>query len=537
MSRRRLIVSAAAVAAGVSLMPVPVLAAEPPAPGLRGGITAPQADTVANPTREPIFTSPADRTTPGRPDAADQKITKAEETPSIHLDGWPTSAHDVVLRADIESGGVPLDVTFAWGDGGQDTLAFDGSGYVDKVHKYAEVGEYAVTVTATDPASGARYVNKVVMTTAGSDFTPHSPLRLLDTREGLGEERSKVHPDDAATVRVRGRGSIPDSVTHVVVNLTATNAVGAGHISAPGSVHPSYSSVINYAQGETVANLAVVPVNRHGDITLINEGWGSVDLIADVTGYFSTSPSSGYVSLSPARIVDTRQGLGAAKRQLAGQGSLRMQIGGANGVPRGATAVSLNITVTNPREAGHLTVHPSDQQTPTTSNLNFTAGQTVANSVIVPVGRDGEIVVRNGSWKPTDVVIDINGYYTPDSGATFVSQYPGRQFDTRQSGRPVAARDVHHVPYEVDLRHIEAYVLNTTVTNTSGPGFLSVTTSNGPVAPTPQERPTSSALNWTADRTVANLTQVRPGKGITYWNQGWESIDLIVDYYGSYQTN
>ncbi|KJY25937.1 hypothetical protein VR46_40785, partial [Streptomyces sp. NRRL S-444] len=56
------------------------------------------------------------------------------------------------------------------------------------------------------------------------------------------------------------------------------------------------------------------------------------------------------------------------------------------------------VTVTNPREAGHLTVFPAGQAAPSTSSLNYTAGQTIANSVIVPVGADGKINIRNGAW-------------------------------------------------------------------------------------------------------------------------------------------
>ncbi|MER6777416.1 MULTISPECIES: hypothetical protein [unclassified Streptomyces] len=84
-------------------------------------------------------------------------------------------------------------------------------------------------------------------------------------------------------------------------------------------------------------------------------------------------------------------------------------------MPKGVTAVALNMTVTNPQEAGHLTAYPSGQAAPSTSSVNFAAGQTVANAVIVPVGPDGKITVRNGGWKPADVVIDVLGYYSRDS--------------------------------------------------------------------------------------------------------------------------
>ena len=45
------------------------------------------------------------------------------------------------------------------------------------------------------------------------------------------------------------------------------------------------------------------------------------------------------------------------------------------------------------------------------SNLNFTAGQTVPNLVIVPVGADGKIRLYNGSPGTVQLIADIAGYY------------------------------------------------------------------------------------------------------------------------------
>ncbi|WP_328741012.1 hypothetical protein OHA91_38535 [Streptomyces erythrochromogenes] len=87
----------------------------------------------------------------------------------------------------------------------------------------------------------------------------------------------------------------------------------------------------------------------------------SVDLIADVTGYFDRSAAGRYTSLNPVRFVDTRVGLGAARGQVAGQGTFAVQITGRSGIPSGATALALNVTVTNPKQAGHLTVFPRGQ--------------------------------------------------------------------------------------------------------------------------------------------------------------------------------
>ncbi|MFE9465436.1 PKD domain-containing protein [Streptomyces virginiae] len=518
---------------------------------------APDPHTAAAPDVDPVkakasgaevFSSSEDRTlrTPA-PGARNQTAAAADnDALSVRLHSWGTTAHGMFLHSTFTGLDGPLNVTISWGDGTTDTVTATTERPLESQHAYAEVGEYTITVTATDPVSNTQATNKVAVRTKGSDFTPHAPLRLLDTRNGTGVAKGKVPANGYTSVKVTGQGTIPDNVTAVVLNLTVTNTTDSGHIIAwdgSGRPRPETSSV-NYGPGQTVPNLVIMPVGSDGRVNLDNIGWGSVDLIADVTGYFTSTPSSGYKALSPARFVDTREGKGAPKGQVAGQSSVVVQIAGVGGVPKGATAVSLNLTVTNPHEAGHLTVHPSGQPTPTASNLNFTTGQTVANSVIVPIGPDGRITVRNGSWKPTDVVIDVNGYYTPDSNAAFVPPpaIPTRHLDTRKTGSPLAARN--YLP-RLHSPGVEAYVLNTTVTNTSGNGFLSVAPDpNSPEqyengTATPPARPVSSNLNWTAGTTVANLVQAPPAPGgmVAFWNQGWENIDLIVDYFGHYGTD
>lgn len=160
--------------------------------------------------------------------------------------------------------------------------------------------------------------------------------------------------------------------------------------------------------------------------------------------------------------------------------------------------------------------------------MNFAAGQTVANSVIVPIGPDGKITVRNGSWDRADVVADVVGYYSTDSRSALVSiGGPYRIMDTRKDswgGRkagPIPARTFLPVRLDGDTTNsdIDGWVLNTTVTNTTGTGFLSVAADPNTwpdylkgTAVTPQ-RPVSSSLNWTAGATVPNLVQTSGGKG------------------------
>ena len=102
------------------------------------------------------------------------------------------------------------------------------------------------------------------------------------------------------------------------------------------------------------------------------------------------------VSVTPARIADSRDGL-QILGAVAGFGTVGVQVAGRGGIPgSGAAAVVATVTVTGPQGGGHLTVWPSGVGMPGTSNLNFQAGQTVANTVIVRLGADGWIQLFNG---------------------------------------------------------------------------------------------------------------------------------------------
>lgn len=114
-----------------------------------------------------------------------------------------------------------------------------------------------------------------------------------------------------------------------------------------------------------------------------------------------------FVGVSPSRLLDTRDGGGCV-----GAGSTRaLTVAGVGGVAADASAVVLNVTVTEPTVAGYLTVFPSGQAVPMASNLNFVAGQTVPNAVTVKVGAGGKVGILN-SGGCSHVVVDVVGYYT-----------------------------------------------------------------------------------------------------------------------------
>jgi hypothetical protein len=160
--------------------------------------------------------------------------------------------------------------------------------------------------------------------------------------------------------------------------------------------------------------LVVVQVSAGGQVSLANAGAGSIDVVADVVGYYSTSAGGGgYSPLVPSRVLDTRNGNGAPMAPLGGGSSLNLQVAGRGGVPpTGATAVVLNVTVTNTTTQGFMTVWPTGAMEPNASNLNWVAGQTVPNLVVVQVSAGGQVSLANAGAGSIDVVADVVGYYS-----------------------------------------------------------------------------------------------------------------------------
>ena len=119
-----------------------------------------------------------------------------------------------------------------------------------------------------------------------------------------------------------------------------------------------------------------------------------------------------YQAVTPARVTDTRPGSGYpnAGHSLGAGAILNVQVAGVSGVPAsGATAVVLNVTATNATQAGYLTVWPAGAARPATSNLNFVAGQTVADLVEVGLGTGGEVSIYNRAGS-VNVVVDVQAY-------------------------------------------------------------------------------------------------------------------------------
>ena len=316
----------------------------------------------------------------------------------------PTSIHiDRLLSNGAVDSGFPR-VTTALG-GAQTSSDIAGS---------TDGGVLATTQTATTGAL-RRYQGGTV-----SALAPLTPGRLMDSREGQSTVDGLfagigVRAASSITeLQVGGRGGVPMDAAAVVLNVTVTGAQGSGFITVfpCGEALPTASN-LNFVAGDTVPNAVVVKLGAGGRVCLF-AAESATHLIADTNGYFPAG--SGFAPLTPGRLMDSREGQSTVDGLFAGIGVraassiTELQVGGRGGVPMDAAAVVLNVTVTGAQGSGFITVFPCGEALPTASNLNFVAGDTVPNAVVVKLGAGGRVCLF-AAESATHLIADTNGYF------------------------------------------------------------------------------------------------------------------------------
>jgi subtilisin family serine protease len=265
----------------------------------------------------------------------------------------------------------------------------------------------------------------------GTRFQSLPPVRALDTRPGWPTADGQFSgagaygPQVTRNVTIAGRSAlgVPSNAVAVALNVTVVGPTGGGFVTAwaNGGPAPGVSN-LNFVPGQIVPNMVVVGLGAGGAVSLLNASPGSTHLIVDVVGYFAPPPAAPatFTPVVPARALDSRPGFLTADGQFQGDGaftsggSRTVTIAGrsALGVPTGATAVVLTVTVVNPTGGGHATIFPSNLASPpNASNLNYVTGLIVPNLVMVKLGADGAIKLYNFGGN-AHYIADVVGYYT-----------------------------------------------------------------------------------------------------------------------------
>ena len=380
-------------------------------------------------------------------------------------------------------------------------------------------------------------------------YIPLTPVRVLDTRDSTGGVTGPIGPGGSFSVKIGGLYSVPLSgASAVVLNVTVTDPTAGSYLTVwpTGATRPLASN-LNFVAGETVANLVEVQMGSGGDVSFYNHS-GDVQVVADLEGYVSTSATGSaglFNPVSGTRILDTRNGTGGITGPVGPKQTIKVKVTGVGGIPSsGVGAVVFNLTATQPTLPSYVTAYPDGVLKPNASNLNFVAGETIANRVEVPV-TDGYVDLYNYSGD-VQLVVDVSGYYTnssaANSGSDFNAETPVRIVDTRPgSGLPYSGDTLSAgstltvqvagsagVPPMTSSAPPTAVVMNVTVTNTTAASYLTVWPSN-------VTRPVVSDINWVAGQVQPNLVvvPVSPSGQVSFYNFSG-STDLVVDVEGWY---
>jgi surface antigen len=238
-------------------------------------------------------------------------------------------------------------------------------------------------------------------------LVPVTPTRVLDTRSGLGAPKVRVPAGGTVDLPVAGAGVVPATgASAVALDVSAAAPSAAGWLTAypTGSARP-VTAHVGYDATASMTGMVVTRLGTGGKVTI--HSTAQTDLLVDVVGWFRTGAD--HVALAPARIVDTRTGVGAPAAKVAAGSTTTVAVLGRGGVPTvGVGAVSVTLTAVGPTTTTALTAYPTGAARPASPSLTVPTARTRTNWVIVPVAADGTITVH--STAQTNVVVDVQGY-------------------------------------------------------------------------------------------------------------------------------
>jgi len=387
--------------------------------------------------------------------------------------------------------------------------------------KVVPTGATSVTFNAAAPdtdvvlADGSRPLTATASDPLGNASAPSAAFVYnLDSTEPVTPTITSVD-GDTATPAV-GTDTSPMIVVSGVVAGDTVRII-EGSTERGSKVVPTGATSVTFNATGTDTEVVLTGEGSHSLTATATDPSGNLSAASAAFVYGLTTAFPGeFHELTPARVLDTRNGTGGFSAPVGPGGTIAVPVAGQGGVPAtGASAVVLNVTITQPTAETFLTVFPSGTTRPLASNLNAPPGKTVPNLVVAKLGADGKVAVYN-NLGTSHVIYDVMGWFsdaTGANGARFNSLTPARILDTRDGTGGISAAvgaggtispDVTGVG-GVPATGVSAVVLNVTATQpTAGDSFLTV-------FPAGATRPLASNLNFVAGQTVPNLVMAKVG--------------------------
>lgn len=354
-------------------------------------------------------------------------------------------------------------------------------------------------------------VSPVSFDPADTAYAPINPARIVDTRSS-----GKVAAGREVLVVDLSSSLVPTDTRAVALNVTVVDPDAAGFVSlVPCSQGVPTTSNVNFVGGGgATPNAVVTPIPAGGRLCAFTSS--ASHLIIDLVGMFRAESS--LTTLQPRRALDTR-GQTRIPRLQPTPIPLDRIVGTEVG------AVLLNVTAINPQSDGYLSIidcaaAPPPGVEPSASNLNYRAGQTIANLVVASSAN--ACVVSSSS---TDVLVDVFGSFPRSS--EYRSINPQRLADTRGANQP-SAGSVTQVTVNGRAgvsASTRAAVVNVTAVGPAADGFVTVYGCGSP-------RPNASTVNFRrgVDRPNAAIVELDATGRICLYTSA--PTHLIVDIGG-----
>ncbi len=332
--------------------------------------------------------------------------------PVVGRTGVPAGASAVLARVTVSSASRASALRIgASGDDAAAVVVETAPGTTQSTVAVLRIGADGAVVLRYDHGSAHIAIDVLGWLTpaATAGLVPLAPARLLDTRVGTGGVRGPLTSRRPASFTVAGRGDVAASDSLVLLQVTTTSATGNGTVTLwpSGTAKPTTPS----GQVETrrsCSMLVPVAVGSDGKVNVAVSA-GSCQVLVDVVGVVRPGAALRVVPVPVSRVVDTRTGVGVATRRLDTK-PLSITLTGAGGLPAsGVAAALLKVTATRATTTTAITVHPAGQVPPGVVHVSTSPGRLVTNLVLVPIGTDGAVVVRNQAGA-TDIAVDVVGY-------------------------------------------------------------------------------------------------------------------------------
>ena len=273
-------------------------------------------------------------------------------------------------------------------------------------------GASTISVGATDvrPVGGGAFTGGAANPV--ETYSSDGPRRMFYNASGTA-----ITPGNVLFGTFGGQELLKPDITAADCGITTTpgfspfcgTSAAAPHAGAIAALLLSVSTNPSGGQAQaamytTALNIEAVGVDRDSGVGIV---------MADAAvGALANNPSNNFFTVSPCRLVDTRNPAGPVGGPALTCGSDRtFTLAGQCDIPSGAKAVSLNATVTSTSGGGNLRLFAGGAPAPTASSLNWSAGQTRGNNAIIQINASGQLAARCAPSGTTHLILDVNGYF------------------------------------------------------------------------------------------------------------------------------